>query len=132
MKKIISAVLSVLLLLLCGCQAAPTQQETTPTTEPVVVEDRSATAEEAAALEKLYEGRVAYHGDTHVHTQSGEKSDGKLPLSMWADAMKALKVDFVAVSDHRQTTHYDHDANCAVRHVLSVSASGTAHYATAL
>lgn len=111
MKKVLSAVLSMLILLLCGCQAAPTQQETTvPTTAPVVAVDVSATAEEAAALEKLYEGRVAYHGDTHVHTQSGEKSDGKLPLDMWADAMAAKKVDFVAVADHRQTTHYSHEA----------------------
>ena len=112
MKKIISAILATLLLLLCGCQAAPTQQETTvPTTAPAfIAQDITASAEEAAALEKLYEGRVAYHGDTHVHTQSGEKSDGKLPLDMWADAMAAKKVDFVAVADHRQTTHYSHEA----------------------
>ena len=110
MKKVLSAVLSMLILLLCGCQAAPTQQETTiPTTAPVVV-DVSATAEEAAALEKLYEGRVAYHGDIHCHTQSGEKSDGKLPLDMWPDAMAAKNVDFIAVADHRQTTHYSHEA----------------------
>lgn len=109
MKRIISAILSLLLMLLCACQTNSAQQTTPTTTAPVFV-DHSATAEEAAALEKLYEGRIAYHGDIHVHTQSGEKSDGKLPLGMWADAMKAKKVDFVAVSDHRQTTHYDHEA----------------------
>ena len=109
MKKVFSTVLAMILLLLCGCQAAPTQQETTATTAPVVV-DYSASAEEVAALEKMYEGRVPYQGDLHVHTQSGEKSDGKLPLDMWADAMEAKDVDFAVVADHRQTTHYDHEA----------------------
>lgn len=109
MKRMISGILSLATLLLCACGGNAGQGETTPvTTEPPV--DYTASAEDAAALEKLYEGRVAYHGDIHVHTNSGEKSDGKLPLSMWADAMKAKKVDFVAVADHRQTTHYDHEA----------------------
>ena len=108
MKKVLSAVLTMLLLSACNNQVAPETAQL-PTTEPAPV-DYTASAEEVAALEKLYEGRVAYHGDIHVHTKSGEKSDGKLPLDMWADAMKALKVDFVAVADHRQTTHYDHEA----------------------
>lgn len=107
MKRMIALSVAAMTLALCACNAAPA--DTTPaTTLPAV--DYTASAEDAAALEKLYEGRIAYHGDIHVHTQSGEKSDGKLPLDMWADAMKAKKVDFVAVADHRQTTHYDHEA----------------------
>lgn len=69
------------------------------TTTPPVTESDTAGAEEIAALEKLYEGRVAYYGDLHVHTQSGEKSDGKLPLEDWPEAMAENKVDFVAVAD---------------------------------
>ena len=111
MKKVLSASLSMVLLLLCGCQTALNQQGTTQaTTVPDIAVDISAPAEDVAALEKLYEGRVAYHGDLHCHTQSGEKSDGKLPLDMWGDAMAAKKVDYIAVADHRQTTHYDHEA----------------------
>ena len=107
MKKLIAFILVLSTVAMCACSAAPA--ETTPaTTEPAI--DYTASAEEAAALEKLYEGRVAYHGDIHCHTQSGEKSDGKLPLGMWAGAMEAKKVDFIAVADHRQTTHYDHEA----------------------
>lgn len=106
MKKIIATALSLLLFPLCACQSDPSPVETT--IAPAV--DCSATEADIAALEKLYEGRVAYHGDIHCHTQSGEKSDGKLPLSMWGDAMAAKKVDFIAVADHRQTTHYDHEA----------------------
>lgn len=110
MKKNIACALSAVMLL-CGCQAAPTQTGSDiATTVPIVEVDISATAEEAAALEKMYEGRVAYHGDLHVHTQSGEKSDGKLPLDKWSGAMEATKVDFAVVADHRQTTHYDHEA----------------------
>jgi len=107
MKKLIAFLLVLSTIAMCACSAAPV--ETTPaTTEPAI--DYTASAEEAAVLEKLYEGRVAYHGDIHCHTQSGEKSDGKLPLSMWADAMAAKKVDFIAVADHRQTSHYRHEA----------------------
>lgn len=109
MKKKISAALSMILMLLCACQGNPDSEGSATTTAPAPA-DYTASAEDAAALNKLYEGRVAYHGDIHVHTQSGEKSDGKLPLGMWADAMTAKKVDFVAVADHRQTTHYDHEA----------------------
>ena len=109
MKKVLSAVLAMLILLLCACQTK-SGGETEATKAPVLAVDYTASEESIAALEKLYEGRVAYHGDTHVHTNSGEKSDGKLPLSMWPDAMAATKVDFVAVADHRQTTHYDHEA----------------------
>ena len=105
MKRIVAVMLSLLLLLLCACQSNPGSVETTA---PVV--DYSAAESEIAALEKLYEGRVPYQGDLHVHTQSGEKSDGKLPLDMWADAMEAKDVDFAVVADHRQTTHFDHEA----------------------
>lgn len=108
MKRTMTMVLSLILLQLCGCQTAPVQQGTIEPTNIAV--NISAPPEDVAALEKLYEGRAAYHGDIHCHTQSGEKSDGMLPLGMWADAMAARKVDFIAVADHRQTTHYDHEA----------------------
>lgn len=107
MKRIVAVMLSLLLLLLCACQGKTGAADET-TAAPAV--DYTANADEAAALEKLYEGRVPYQGDLHVHTQSGEKSDGKLPLDMWADAMEAKDVDFAVVADHRQTTHFDHEA----------------------
>lgn len=109
MKRILAFTLAIFTLVLCACGAKPAETAPETTTAPIAV-DCSASAEEVAALEALYEGRVAYHGDIHCHTNSGEKSDGKLPLDMWADAMAAKNVDFIAVADHRQVTHYDHEA----------------------
>lgn len=54
------------------------------------------------AMENLYQGRRAYYGDLHVHTNSGGRSDGALPISDWPAGMDEKKVDFAAIVDHRQ------------------------------
>lgn len=59
-----------------------------------------------AALDQLYEGRMALHGDFHTHTNSGGTSDGKTPLAEFAEQLKALNLDFAAVVDHRQMRHF--------------------------
>lgn len=61
--------------------------------------------EETVSLEKLYEGRAVYHGELHDHSQSGGTSDGKCPLEEWPEKMRALKMDFAAILDHRQVRH---------------------------
>jgi len=58
-----------------------------------------------AQVEALYSGRNAYHGDMHAHTDSGGTSDGATPLAEFAKQLKALKVDFAAIVDHRQMRH---------------------------
>ena len=56
-------------------------------------------------LEAMYGGRYAYHGDMHCHSNSGGTSDGKTPLAQFARDLRALKLDFAAVVDHRQMRH---------------------------
>ena len=108
MKRVLALVLSALMLLLCGCNAKPV--ETTPvTTEPAPL-DYTASSEDAAALEKMYEGRVAYHGDLHTHTNSGGNSDGNVAIEDWAISMDRAGVDFTAIVDHGQTLHMFNDA----------------------
>ena len=71
------------------------------------VEDpHEAVAADFALLNKLYEGRQALHGDFHTHTNSGGTSDGKTPLAEFVQQLKALKLDFAAVVDHRQMRHF--------------------------
>ena len=60
---------------------------------------------EMNALERLYSGRKAYHGELHDHSASGGTSDGKCPLAEWPDKLRALKMDFAAILDHRQIRH---------------------------
>ncbi|MBQ7320866.1 MAG: hypothetical protein IJW99_02090 [Clostridia bacterium] len=57
------------------------------------------------ALDKMYEGRTAYYGDYHVHSNSGGTSDGKTTPEEWLVAMKELGIDFVGLMDHRQVRH---------------------------
>ncbi len=56
-------------------------------------------------LEKLYEGRKAYHGELHDHSASGGTSDGHCPLAEWPKKLRDLKMDFAAILDHRQIRH---------------------------
>ena len=56
-------------------------------------------------LDKLYEGRKAYYGDYHCHTDSGGTSDGKMTPESWLKAMKEFKLDFAGIMDHRQVRH---------------------------
>ena len=112
MKKILA--LSLVILLLCACSGQPTET-TPPTTEPPV--DYTASAEDIAALEKLYEGRVAYHGDLHTHTNSGGKSDGHVKIEDWAIALDRVGIDFTAIVDHAQTLHMFNEAWDATRFI---------------
>ena len=64
-----------------------------------------ATAKEIRHLEKLYEGRRAYHGELHDHAATGGTSDGMRSLEHWRGAMEALKMDFAAILDHKQVRH---------------------------
>ncbi len=58
-----------------------------------------------ANLERLYRGRQVFHGELHDHSDSGGTSDGKFPLSKWPEKLRALKMDFAAILDHRQIRH---------------------------
>ena len=60
---------------------------------------------EKRALARLYRGRKVYHGELHDHSDSGGTSDGKCPLAEWPGKLRALKMDFAAILDHRQVRH---------------------------
>ena len=64
-----------------------------------------ATKQEIDHIEKLYEGRKAYHGELHDHAATGGTSDGTRTLEHWKGAMEALKLDFAAILDHKQVKH---------------------------
>lgn len=64
-----------------------------------------ATDADIARLNKLYAGRVAFHGELHDHANTGGTSDGERPLSHWIGALEALKMDFAAILDHKQVRH---------------------------
>ena len=53
----------------------------------------------------LYENRQPFHGELHDHSASGGTSDGKCPFAEWPEKMKAIKMDFAAILDHRQIRH---------------------------
>ena len=61
--------------------------------------------EDMSRLERLYEGCGVYHGELHDHSDSGGTSDGKCPLNEWPAKMRALRMDFAAILDHRQVRH---------------------------
>lgn len=65
----------------------------------------TATEEEKAALEKLYEGLQVHHGQLHDHANTGRRSDGKATLSEWKAGMPSVGMEYVALLDHRQTDH---------------------------
>ena len=108
MKRVFALVLSALVLALCGCSGQSSAPEGA-TTEPAFP-DHTASSEDAAALEKLYEGRVAYYGDLHTHTNSGGKSDGTVDIEDWAVYLDRVGIDFTAIVDHSQTLHMYSDA----------------------
>ena len=60
---------------------------------------------EKEALERLYRGRTACHGELHDHSDSGGTSDGKCPFAEWPEKLRSLKMDFAAILDHRQVRH---------------------------
>jgi hypothetical protein len=57
-------------------------------------------------LDELYEGRHAYYGDLHVHTDCGGTSDGHVTMAEWPSAMDAIDLDFAVVVDHGQMRGY--------------------------
>lgn len=106
MKKAFCLISATLLLLLCACNSQPAQtQDGTTVTTASAAPDYTAGAEDVAALEKLYEGRVAYHGDMHAHTNSGGNSDGNVAIEEWPELMEKVSLDFAAIVDHCQTLH---------------------------
>jgi len=107
MKRVFALSLAILMGSLCACGSKPAGA-TTPATEPAM--DYTAPAEDAAALEKLYEGRVAYYGDLHTHTNSGGKSDGQIRIEDWAANLEKVGIDFTCIVDHAQTLHMYSDA----------------------
>ncbi len=54
------------------------------------------------ALDVRYEGKKAYYGDQHTHTDCGGTSDGLFPMSKTVAKMDELQLDFMFVVDHRQ------------------------------
>ena len=110
MKKVLSLILiSVMLVTLFGCGSKKDS-----------VEDKKlntvATDADIEQLEKLYEGRDAYHGNLHDHSDSGDPendpwktADGKYPLYMWPNFLAEKDLDFVALVDHRQSNHMRRD-----------------------
>ena len=108
MKRMISFVLAMNVALLCGCNTKPAQTGEV-TTAPASIDYTAGTAE-IAALEKLYQGRVAYHGDLHCHTNSGGKSDGQVAIEDWGNNLKNAGIDYTAIVDHAQTLHMYSDA----------------------
>ncbi len=62
-------------------------------------------ASDKDTLERLYRGRQVFHGELHDHSASGGTSDGKCPLSEWPAKLRALKMDFAAILDHKQVRH---------------------------
>lgn len=101
MKKIIALIsLFAVLFGLCACG----EKEPVETTEPAP--DYTASQAEIEKLEKLYEGRIALHGEFHNHADTGGKSDGKVNLTTWKDNMQyVFDMDFAAIVDHKQVLH---------------------------
>lgn len=65
-----------------------------------------ATQADIAQLEALYEGRKAYHGEMHDHSNSGGKSDGKELFINWKNEIMPEKaMDFATIVDHKQSMH---------------------------
>ncbi len=54
------------------------------------------------ALDVRYEGKKAYYGDQHTHTDCGGRSDGTYPMKDWVARMNEIGLDFAFVVDHRQ------------------------------
>ena len=104
MKKTFTVVLAVLLLVsLCACgNAEPTEPVETTEATP----DYTASQTEIDLIERLYAGRVAYHGDLHDHANTGGTSDGNNTLYDWKENMTLIKdMDFAVIADHKQVLH---------------------------
>ena len=101
MKKIIALLLILSCVVgLCACGGGG---ETPPETEPKV--NATATDADKAALDKVYENRVAYHGQLHDHANTGGTSDGKNTLKELKANFMVKDMDFTDVADHKQVLH---------------------------
>ena len=99
MKRFLSLPIAALLALsLCACGSSDSPEITG-------APDYTATQADLEKLDTLYAGRVAFHGELHDHSDSGGTSDGKQPLSMWANVMPSVGMDYAAILDHRQVLH---------------------------
>ena len=63
------------------------------------------TEKDIKLIEKLYDGRRAFHGEMHNHAATGGTSDGKCTMAQWCRGMEEFELDFVAIVDHRQVRH---------------------------
>ena len=109
MKKMIAVLLMlcicVSLFAGCGNNAATIGE----TTQAPATAQNAATAEDIAALEALYTGRVASYGDTHCHSSSTTNSDGKVSLVEYKEYLLEKGIDFATIVDHGQATHMWHE-----------------------
>ena len=95
-------------------RAVYTQYETALSTWNVanIALEVAAAEGDIAALEALYAGREAYHGNLHEHSDSGDPTvdpfktaDGRVPIADWPQMLDELDLDFAALVDHRQSWH---------------------------
>ena len=104
LKKIMAILLCACVLaalVACGSNSQPSEKQPA---DPYTALDA-----DIAALDKAYEGRVAYHGEFHDHASTGGTSDGKQNLTIWKSVMESLDVDFATIVDHKQALHMDLD-----------------------
>lgn len=95
MKRILCLLTAALLLFgLCACGGNGSKDN-----------GYMATDEDIAKLDSMYAGRTAYHGQMHDHANTGGTSDGHQPLSVWTSGADQYGLDFVAILDHKQTSH---------------------------
>ena len=97
MKKALVLIL-LAMVLLCACQSQP---EATEPTQPSM----EATQADVDRLEEMYAGRTPFYGEMHDHSNSGGRSDGRISLSVWANTMPGLGMDFATIVDHKQVRH---------------------------
>ena len=107
MKRFFCLLLVFMMLLTTTACSTGGQQETEP--------KLNTTASEAdiAQLEAVYQGRDAYHGNLHDHSDSSpdaskdpwKTADGKYRIELWPNFLIEKDLDFVALVDHRQTNH---------------------------
>ena len=90
----------VTLLTLCACgkesASVPSGAETV---------DLTATEDDKAKLESLYDGLQPHHGQLHDHANTGPRSDGNNNLSEWLAVMPSVGMEYAGILDHRQTHH---------------------------
>ncbi len=105
MKRLFSLILAALMLFsLCACSNSEEKENETKL-------DTTATEADIAALENLYSGREAYHGNLHDHSDSGDSADpwktadGNYRIELWPNFLIEKDLDFVALVDHRQSNH---------------------------